>query len=39
MSFALNFALHGRSATLNFGALGCGITPPANDIATGSGQR
>jgi hypothetical protein len=39
MSFALGFAMHGRSATLKFGALGHGITTPANDISTSGGQR
>ena len=39
MKLALSFTLHGRPTTLKFGALGHGVTPPADDFAASGGQR
>lgn len=38
MELALSFALHSRLTILQFCALGCGITSPANDLAASGGQ-
>jgi hypothetical protein len=38
MSPALSLALQGRPTALKFGALGLGITPPANDLSASGGQ-
>ena len=38
MKLALGFAPNGRPTALKSGALGHGITPPANDPAASGGQ-
>jgi len=39
MKVALGFSPNGKRTALEFRALGRGITPPANDLATSSGQQ
>jgi hypothetical protein len=39
VKLALSFTLHGGPTTLNLGALGNGITPPADNPAASGGQR
>jgi hypothetical protein len=39
MSRALSFAFNGRGTALKFGAFGCGVTAPTNDLAASSNQK
>jgi hypothetical protein len=38
MKLALGFAANGWPTTLNFGALGCGVTSLTNDLSASSDQ-
>jgi hypothetical protein len=39
MKLALGFTMNGWPTALKFGAFRCGITTPANDLATSGSQR